>query len=162
MAVELNADDCWNVDGKGTSRKAFACKKKTPETRKIKSCHITPKNLAVKEIIQPTFMQISESILFFDKDPVETKVSPLVSENISLQNPTIDIEQFFQEMSSGMISEVASYGPYYSEANFLPQSTVMLCDPFDIDYGVWDDFALSDCLKFNALDILDNELYEEF
>jgi hypothetical protein len=162
MAIESDADDCWNVDGKGTSRKAFACKKKNPETRKIKSCHITPKNLAVKGIIQPTFMQISESMLFFDKDPAETKVSPLVSENIHLQNPMIEIDQLFQEMSSGMISEVASYGSYYSEANFLPQSTAMLCDPLDIDYGVCHDFGLSDFLKCNALDILDNELYEEF
>jgi hypothetical protein len=114
--------------------------------------------LGAKAIIQPAFMQISESILFFDKDPVETKVSPPVSENINLQNPTIDIDQFYQEIGSGMISEVASYGPYYSEASFLPQSTAMLTDPFDIDNGICHKRALSDYLKSNALDILENEL----
>jgi hypothetical protein len=161
MAIESDADDFWNVDGEGISRKDFACKKKNPELRKIKSSQTTPINLGAKAIIQPAFMQISESILFFEKEPVENKVSPPVSENINLQNPTIDIDQFYQEIGSGMISEVASYGPDYSEARFLPQSTAMLTDPLDFDYGICHDFALSDCLKCNALDILDNELYEE-
>jgi hypothetical protein len=162
MAIESDSDEFWNVDGEGTSRKDFAYKKKNPEHRKIKSSQTSPINLGAKAIIQPAFMQISESILFFDKDPVETKVSPPVSDNINLQNPTIDIDQFYQEIGSGRISEVAFYGPYYSEASILPKSTAMLTDPLDIGDGICDEFALSDCSKCNALDILYNELDEEF
>jgi hypothetical protein len=130
MVTESDLDDTLSIDGDNIHSKAFASKReKKGETRKTKSSNFTPKNLSQKADIKSAFHKLNESMFFSDEDLVETKVKRSASENNILQGQTLDIDQFYQEMSAGMISEVASYGPYYSEAFFLPQSTAMLCDP---------------------------------
>ena len=137
MATESDLDDSLSIDLDNIPTNAFASEKeKKRETRKTKSSNTTPKNLSERVIIKPAFLKINEPTFLSDEDRIETKVNHSSSENINLQGPTSDIVQFYQEMGAGMISEVESYGPYYSEACSLPQSTAMLCDPLDIDYGV--------------------------